>query len=133
MPVPAPIDVVNTLYAAFARQDGPAIMALLDPETIWTLYAPPPHPYGGTFHGVAGVATFLGAIGASVDVLALASDEFVAQGNVVTVVGHETIRAKATGKTLTHRWVQLFEVRNGKIVRFEEFYDSASALGIFVL
>lgn len=131
MTIPAPADVVRALYAAFGRNDGAGIVATLDPTTVWTHHAPASHPYGGTFRGIDGVTAFLGAIAAHVEMLDFGPDEFVAQGELVTVTGHETLRARATGRTLTHRWIHLFEVRAGKIVRFEEWADSAKGLELF--
>lgn len=126
-----PIDVVKATYAAFGRGDGAAILALLDPATVWTVHAPAAHPYGGEFRGVEGVARLLGAIAANVDVLAFAPVAFTSEGDRVVVEGGETIRAKATGRTLAHRWVHVFEVRGGKIARFEEWFDSAAATDLF--
>ena len=126
-----PIDVVRAAYAAFGRGDGAAVLAANDPSTVWTLHAPPSHPYGGVFKGVDGVGRFLGALMGHVDMLEFAPEEFTAEGNLVTVTGRETIKAKSTGKTLSHRWIQLFEVRGGKIVRFEEWYDTAKVIELF--
>jgi ketosteroid isomerase-like protein len=122
---------VRALYVAFAKGDGPGIFALLDPAVVWEVHAPPPHPYGGRFEGFAGTQTFLGAIAASVEVLSFAAEETVASGDLVVGVGHERLRVRATGKVLVQRWVHLFRMRGGKVVRFEEWFDSATALEAF--
>jgi ketosteroid isomerase-like protein len=45
---------------------------------------------------------------------------------VVVVVGDETARVKATGKSLEVRWTHVFNLRNDKVVAFEEYFDTSA-------
>ena len=42
------------------------------------------------------------------------------------VVGTDTARVKATGKTLDFNWVHSFTVKNDKIVSFSEYGDMSA-------
>jgi hypothetical protein len=53
----------------------------------------------------------------------------VAQGDMVVITGRETGRVVATGKKYDIHWVQHFTVRNGKVTRFWELFDSGPMLG----
>ena len=37
----------------------------------------------------------------------------------------DTVRLKSTGGRINVDWVHVFEVRNGKVARFREYFDSA--------
>jgi ketosteroid isomerase-like protein len=122
---------VRDLYAAFAAGDGSAILAMVDPRVVWECHAPPGVAYGGAYPGAAGTAAFLRAIADSVEVLDFGADETFAAGDRVVALGHETIRVKATGRRLTHSWVHVFRVKDGRLLRFDEWLDSAKLLEAF--
>ncbi len=48
------VDVVRELYAAFARRDMNAILAMLSPDIIWSEPENPFNPAAGTRRGHAG-------------------------------------------------------------------------------
>ncbi len=121
-----PIDVVHAAYAAFASGNRPAVLALLSPDTVWTMHAPADHPYAGVWKGPQGVAAFLNAIASTVQVVAFGIDEEHVAGDVVVCVGHETVRHKMNGESNENRFIHLFRVVAGKITRFEEWYDTAT-------
>jgi uncharacterized protein len=51
--------------------------------------------------------------------------EFIAQGDKVVVLGHCAAKTPA-GKRFVSDWVMVFALRNGKVVSFQEFTDSAA-------
>ena len=46
----------------------------------------------------------------------------------VFAVGHETGRWRTSGRTYTVPWVPRFTVHGGRVTRFDEWFDTASAL-----
>lgn len=128
-PAPAaPADVVRRMYAAFGAGDAPALLALAAPDSVWVVNAPKDHPYGGTFHGHAGFRQFLGAIAASNEMQAFGVDALHVAGDDVFVIGHETGRWRASGRAYTIRWLHHVRVAGGRVTRFEEWFDTATAL-----
>jgi ketosteroid isomerase-like protein len=52
---------------------------------------------------------------------------FVAQDDTVAVVGHTRCVAKPTGKSYETDFVHLVTLEDGKITRFQEFFDTWAA------
>jgi uncharacterized protein len=47
------------------------------------------------------------------------------------VIGHTTCRAIPTGRTYETDFVHLVRLRDGKVVRFQEFFDTWAAAEAF--
>jgi ketosteroid isomerase-like protein len=47
-------------------------------------------------------------------------------GNVVVMQGHYVAQGKATGKSVRAAVVHVLEISDGKIVRFDQYVDSAT-------
>jgi ketosteroid isomerase-like protein len=58
--------------------------------------------------------------------------DFLVKGEMVAALGFEKMRVKSTGKEYQSNWVHLYTLCNGKIVRFEEFIDTAAVAAGFV-
>ena len=46
----------------------------------------------------------------------------------MVVLGQDTVAVKPTGKTFTEAWAHVFTIKNGKIVRFQEYIDTEAAV-----
>jgi uncharacterized protein len=57
--------------------------------------------------------------------------QFIAQDDTVVVLGHERHRVKSTGRSYEGEWVQVFTLRDGKVVKYREYFDTAGALTAF--
>jgi ketosteroid isomerase-like protein len=117
------LDVVRKGYAAFGRGDIQGLLALLDDQIVWTTPGPSELPFAGARRGPAAVGQFFQTLVTVVDILRFEPRQFIAQGNQVVVIGDETTRVKATGKSLELRWTHVFTLRNDKVVAFEEYRD----------
>lgn len=120
----APIDSVREIYAAFARGDIPAVLAALAPNVSWT--EAEGFPYGGTFVGPEAVlnGVFM-RLGTEWDSFTAGPEEFVAAGEKVVALGLYTGIYKATKKRFAAPYVHVWEFRNGAVVRFRQFTDTA--------
>jgi ketosteroid isomerase-like protein len=52
-------------------------------------------------------------------------DEYIAQGDRVVALGSTSWRNKLTSKIATTPKIDVWRMRNGKVVEFSEFYDTA--------
>jgi hypothetical protein len=52
--------------------------------------------------------------------------EFIAQRDRVAVLGHYKGTALSTGRSVESDWVMVFTRRDGKVVQFREYADSAA-------
>ena len=125
--------LVQAAYAAFGRGDVAALLATCTDDIVWVSNGDPAViPWVGTRHGHAGVVEFLTGLGANLDFEAFEPRKFVASGDMVVVIGFTQARLKS-GKRglLASEWVHLFTIRDGKLARFQEFYDTAAIERLF--
>ena len=119
---------VHDLYAAFGRGDIGFIMGALDDHVEWICYGPPSVPFAGTFTGPANVAKFFEALGTTQTNQNLKIEETHVSGDQVISIGSYSGTVTATGKAFDSKVAHVFTVRNGKIVRFLDFIDTAHAV-----
>ena len=115
--------VVKDLYAAFGRGDRATVLALLAEDVIWQLPDTVPN-YSGTYKGHSSVADFFQKLNGSVEIESFEPREFMAEGHRVLVTGWSRGRVRSTGRMFDNRWVMAFIVRDGKIIKFEEYADT---------
>jgi ketosteroid isomerase-like protein len=53
---------------------------------------------------------------------------FVSQGDHVIVLGDDTVKVKATATVVTESWAHHMMLRNGKVVAFHEYMDTAAVV-----
>lgn len=84
-------------------------------------------PFSGNFDGKSGIRQFFAEFDAAVQTIRFAAGEFIAEGDKVVVTGQARRLAKANGRAYDSSWVHVFTLRDGKVARFEEFYDTAAS------
>ena len=57
-------------------------------------------------------------------------DEFIAQGDRVVALGSTSWRNKQTGKVVVTQKVDIWRMKDGKVVQFSEFYDTARLIAV---
>jgi hypothetical protein len=124
---PSNIETVQHLYQAFAGRDIPAILRMLSEDLEWGEPPNPFNPAAGTRHGHAGFLEWLAIGRQSEDILELTLRKFLVDHDSVAVVGHTKCRAKPTGRVYETDFVHVVTLRGGKVVRFQEFFDTYAA------
>ncbi|MFE1552743.1 nuclear transport factor 2 family protein [Streptomyces sp. NPDC058718] len=120
----APADVVRRQYLASAAGDLEALRATLAPDVEWTEMAG--FPLAGTYRTPEGVtAAVMEKLGQAWEGWTAHDDTYVVDGENVVVLARYTAANKATGKAIDVRVAHHFIVRGGRIVRFEQFVDTA--------
>ncbi|MET9698922.1 nuclear transport factor 2 family protein [Streptomyces sp. NPDC006529] len=120
----APADVVRRQYLASAHGDLEALRATLADDVEWTEMAG--FPLAGTYRTPTGVTSaVMEQLGKEWDDWTAHDDTYVVDGENVVVLARYTATNKATGKDINVRVAHHFIVRGGKIVRFEQFVDTA--------
>jgi hypothetical protein len=120
------LEVVRRGYEAFGRGDMEALLALFDANIEWISPGPPELPIAGTRRGVQQVSEFFGALDSIVEIQNFDPHTFIADGERVVVLGRDRTRVKATGVTLDGEWAHVFTIRDGKVVRMQEYTDTAA-------
>ena len=124
---------VKESYAAFQRGDIASILATLDDNIEWqgVIGTEGVLPQAGVRKGKAAVQEFFKHVAETTDFKSFEPLEFIAEGDQVAVVGRYTARVKPTGKNVESGWVMLFTFKNGKVVKFREYTDSAQLVKAF--
>ena len=125
------VQAVQQMYTAFGRSDISALLNGLADDVNWQVAGPADIPVCGTRSGREEVAQFFTALGATLETQQFEPQEFIAQGDKVVVLGHERHRVKSTGRTYEGDWVQVFTLRDGKVVRYREYVDTSALVAAF--
>lgn len=125
--------LVKDAYAAFLRGDVNAILAMVDDNVDWhgVIGTEGVLPQAGRRHGRAAVAEFFRQVAESTNFEAFEPREFIAQGDRVAVLGHYTGTTNPSGQRFASDWAMIFDIRNGRFVRFREFTDSAQIVRVY--
>ena len=122
------VDVVRRGYEAFGRGDINGLLQLLDEQIQWVTPGPAELATSGRRTGRQEVGAFFGAVNDTFEIQRFEPSEFIAQGDRVVVLGSETARVRSTGTTLELDWVHVFTVRDGRVVAFQEHFDTAAVV-----
>lgn len=128
--MPTPLEIVQQAYVAFGRGDIPGLMEFVASDIDWECVVPASLPYAGRRGNREQVAAFFAAIPQADDIRVFEPREFIAAGEHVTVLGWEEAVALDSGKPYGTEWVHVFTVKEGKVVRWRGFYNSAARYGI---
>jgi hypothetical protein len=121
------IHLIRSLYGAFGRGDVNYILANLDPSIVWASNGDGGRiPWGGERRGHAGAASFFQALADNLDFEVFEPRLFMDCASAVTVLGRTRARMKAGGGVFDCEWAHVFTLQNGKLARFQEFYDTAA-------
>lgn len=120
------VNVVRGLYQAFATGDIPVIIAALDPQIEWWeaenfIYADK-NPYVGPEAVLGGV--FM-RIANDWDSFAVSPEEVLDAGEVAIGHGYYSGTHKQTGERVRAQFAHFFTFRDGKIVKFQQYTDTA--------
>ena len=121
------VTAIQGLYTAFRTGDIPAILAVLSADVEWGEPDNLFNPAAGTRRGHAGFLEWLRIGKESEDILTLEPRQVLAEGDTVAVVGYTKCLAKPTGRTYETDFVHVITFKDGKIVRFQEFFDTYAA------
>jgi uncharacterized protein len=122
----ANIAFIQSLYAAFGRGDINAVVDGVAADVDWTVNGRrKDYPMLGSWKGQDGVQKFFEGVAEHEEVVEFSPREFFAADDRVCVLGHYAWKIRKTGRSVASDWAHIFTVRNGKVVKFREFNDTA--------
>ena len=118
-------DIVKALYDAFGKGDVPAVLGAFDPQIQWKeaenfLYADG-NPYAGPQAVAEGVFQ---RIVSDVENFAVLPERFVEGGDTVVAEGRYRGTMKTTGTPVDAQFAHIWQLRDGKVVRFQQYTDT---------
>lgn len=124
------VELVKSIYAAFARGDIPAVLATFDRDISWQTPATLPWS-SGDYHGPEGVTEYFGRFTAALTDPAIVAGEFLDAGDHVVVHGEERACSTATGRRFAARFTHSWTVRDGRVTRMRAVIDTATVRDCF--
>jgi uncharacterized protein len=123
--------LIQQVYANFESGDIQSLLGSLSEDIQWQLPDIENVPFAGNRQGREAVGQFFASLAEAQDVLEFAPKDFIASENKVVVLGQYQWRVKATGQEYGGDWAHVFTVRDGKIVGFHEYTDTAAAANAY--
>lgn len=120
-------EIVKELYGFFNTHDVDSIISLLDPEVEWGEPDNPHNPASGFRHGHEGFLEWYEIGRRTEEILSLQPKRMLVDHDSVAVVGSLKCRAIKTSKIYESDFVHLLTFKEGKVTRFQEFFDTYAA------
>ena len=118
--------IVQGMYEAFGRGDIPVVIAALDPQVEWweaeNFIYDDGNPYVGPDAVLNGV--FM-RIGGEWDGFLVSPEQVLDAGETIVGHGHYSGTYRKTGKQARAQFAHIFTFREGKIVKFQQYTDTA--------
>lgn len=125
------IDTTIEVFTRFGNKDVPAILEMLNDDIVIEFYGPSVIPYAGHYEGLADAERFFSTVLSSVDIHQFEPEQFLSDGNMVTVTGQLHLTARSTGRDIRSDFAHVITVENGKWTRFRDFMNTAEAVAAF--
>ena len=117
--------IIRGVYDAFLRGDVTAVVAVMDEQIDWNEAEHVTYWQGDPFIGPHAVLTGVFArLAHDFDNFRIDVSRLVAAGDTVLVEARYRATARATGKPLDAQVAHVFDLRDGKIVRFQQYTDT---------
>ncbi|MDB5268490.1 MAG: hypothetical protein JWP58_1530 [Hymenobacter sp.] len=124
--------IVQAGYELFGKGDIPNLLKLYT-EDIEVIIpgASQGIPYAGVYRGKEAVATFFTKLHEAMEFERFEPTEFIAHGDKLVALGYAKGQVRATGQFEEEEWAHAFQMRDGKVSRFQVYTDTAAVAQAF--
>lgn len=126
------IDVVKNTYEAFARGDMETVLGAMDPKMEWREAEGNPYmPSGEPWIGHEEILNNLFMkLGEEWDPFTVHPETYHDAGNTIIVEGRYKGMYRETGNNMDIQVCHVWEVKNGKLTKFQQYVDTAGLQGV---
>ncbi len=121
-------EIVAQMYEAVGAGDMDALYGAMSEDIHWINHSPENSPLRGEYQGIEGVRDFFDRLMSSAVPLRLEIVGLVAEGDWVLARMSGTYQNPKTGYQEDTSLAHLFEISDGKIIRFEDWPGVTSKL-----
>ncbi len=124
------VEIIQNLYAAFAKGDIPAVLKRFDPEIEWNEAESFPYADGNPYIGPQAVLEGVFArIGAEWEYLNLTDQTYyeVNSGEII-VTGRYKAKNKMTSKEINVQFVHMWTLNEGLVTKFQQYANTYQAV-----
>ena len=119
--------ILDSYYAALKAGDFATLEALLTPDICVRYYGPPGLlPWSGVHEGFAAYRRFLSLVREHLEIVEVAQDAVIAEGDWIVVLGRGSWRARATGRDIAANMTNAFRIRDGRVAEYRVYTDTAA-------
>jgi ketosteroid isomerase-like protein len=129
------VTLLKSLYGAFGKGDIPTVLGLMSPDIRW--YEAESNPYRPTGEPWVGPEAVLNNLfmrmGAEWEGFTIHARSFYGAGESVIVEARYSGTYKPTGKSIDVQVCHVWDVKDGKVTRFQQYVDTAklqAAMGV---
>ncbi len=121
------VSLLKSLYGAFGRGDIATVLGAMSPDIKW--HQAESHPYMPSGEAWVGAEAIVGnlflKLGGEWDGFTVHPKAFHGAGDSVIVELRYSGTYKATGKSLDAQGCHVWDVKDGKVTRFQQYTDTA--------
>jgi ketosteroid isomerase-like protein len=127
----ANVEFVKGLYAAFKRGEAQPWMDALTEDSTWQLYGPPDLELCGLRTGKKQIMDFFQTLMTSLEFKNSMQHRFIGDGDTVIVLGYVHSMVRATGRDFKSEYAHVLTIKDGKLLSYREFLDTAQLLAAY--
>jgi ketosteroid isomerase-like protein len=120
--------IVEQAYSNFKSGNIEGLLNLMSDDINWTLPEMEGVPFSGKRSGRSAVGEFFASVGSSQEPLKFEPRELIAEGDKVVSLGNYQWRVTANNREFGGDFAHVFTIRDGKIVGFNEYMDTAACI-----
>jgi ketosteroid isomerase-like protein len=124
------VQLIRALYERYTMGDGPeCFLENLADDVVWRSVGPPDRlPFARSRRGRDEVREYFRALSEDWEMISYKLNELIGQRDRVVALADVCFCHRRTGKLVATLKADLFRLRDGRIVEFCEFFDSAAAV-----
>jgi len=124
------VELIRDLYERYTMGDGPeGILDSLADDVLWRSVGPPNRlPFARSRRGRDEVRAYFRELNQDWEMISYKVSELIGQRDRVVALADACFCHRETGKLVATSKADVFRLRDGKIVDFCEFFDSAAAV-----
>ena len=118
--------IVQQAYDNFRAGRIDKLLALLSKDISWTLPEIKGVPLGGKKNGLAAIGEFFVLINDLEESLLFETSALIAEDNKVVALGRYSWRVRSTRQKYKSDYAHVWTFSNGKVIAFQEYFDTAA-------
>lgn len=122
------IEIVKRIYNCFVNGDLPSMLGYASEDIVFKQPPQGRKPFSGVYIGHDGVIDFFKKVFEVTEFTDFKVFEFYEKDNIVIALGHYKAKSKLNDKEWESDMAEVWKLKDGKILEFEIFKDSAVEL-----
>lgn len=117
---------IRSLYEAFGRGDAETVLGSMAQDVDWREAETQPYAEGNPYIGPERVGEgVFGRIMSDFEGFTVTPKTYVAEGDIVAVMGRYTGTRQGSGAPLDAQFAHVWTVRDGEVKKFQQYTDTA--------